>query len=107
VNHPRVLVDLAEQILAVDQLERPSPQLLERQAGARKLGVRELGDRPDDIGVVESSRVREALRDAIACAGTRCHEVHLRKIDDLAVVEVDGELKREEAAQRRVAAEDL
>src|SRR5579862_2313321 len=83
MRYAGVLVDLAEQVLAVDELELPSPQIPERQPQALELVLRPFGHGADDLGLGEAPRVREALLDAAASPWPCNDEGHLREVDDL------------------------
>ena len=61
-------------------------------------------------GLVESSRIDEALAQPVASARTRHDEIHFAEVGDLAVVDVSDELIGEEIADcqdRRAASRIL
>lgn len=108
VRDARVLVGLAKEILAVDELERTLPtQLLEAQPETLELIVRSFRHHADDLRLRQAGRVCEAFGDPAASAGA-CHdEVHLGKVGQRAVVQVNRELESEEASERRVAQQEI
>ena len=80
MRHTRVFVNLAEQILTVNQLKAAAPERLEVEAEAFELSFLQVGHQPDELGFVQSARIDEALANAIARARTRYDEVHLTEI---------------------------
>jgi hypothetical protein len=62
-----VFVGLAEQPLAVDGVQRPSPQPAERQAEASELLILPFGHPQHDLGRGVVAQVLEALLDAAQC----------------------------------------
>ena len=52
MDHAGILVDLAEQVLAVDQLQPPAPERLEVEAEAVELRLLPSRHEPDQVGVV-------------------------------------------------------
>ena len=58
VSDAGVLVDLTEEVLAVDELERSSPQVLEVKAAAGELVDLSLGHKADEIAHRRSRRDR-------------------------------------------------
>src|SRR4051812_49233167 len=99
VHYARVLIDLAEQVLAVDRLERPSPKAAEAESQPTELLLGQLRHRVDDLVLRHAAGVAEALLNPAPCAGPRDHELGLLKARELAVVQVDGELERQEVSQ--------
>src|SRR6266702_4130253 len=107
VDHSGVLAHLAEEVLAVDELKGPPPQRGEDESEQIELSIRSLGDDSHDIGVTQPSAIDEALTNAVPGSGSHRDEVHLRKGNELAVVQVNGKLEREKIPQRRKAPKDL
>jgi hypothetical protein len=95
-----VLADLAEEVLAVNQLKRSSPQRLEFNAKSVEVVTGGVGDCTDNVRRRYVVRIGEALRDSVVRAGSGDYEVHLGEMEQLAVVEVDRELKRQEWPER-------
>jgi hypothetical protein len=107
VDDARVLVDFTEEVLAIDKVERPPPEGLKGKPKPLELRARALGDYANDVVLVEVGCIAETLPNAIARPRASYDEIHLRKVEDLAVVQIDGELEREKVPERWVAAEDL
>jgi hypothetical protein len=95
-----IFVDLAEEILAVNELEWSSPQCGKRETQAAKLSVSHFGDCANHISIVKAVCIGETLPNSATSAWAGLDELHFRKIQHLAVVQIDGELKGEEIAQR-------
>ncbi len=95
MDNARVLIDLAEQILAVDELQRPPPKGFERQAKTAKFCDGDLAHGVDQVRFIIARGVGEALPDAAPRAWTCDNEIHFGKVDRLAVVQIDRELKGE------------
>jgi len=72
----------------------------------RELGVSSFGHHVDDLGFGQPSGLTEALADDVARARTSNDELHLREGNQLAVVQVDAELERQEGPQRGVASQE-
>src|SRR4029077_13755109 len=77
MGHSGVLVNLAEQVLAVNQLERPTAQAPEGEAKPRELVGLRIGHEPDHFGLDASGGRAEALADSVARPRTRHDELHL------------------------------
>ena len=107
VHDPGVLVDLAEEILAVDELERPTPEVLKPQAEPIELLLLAVSHEPDDFDLVVVAGVREAFPDTAPASGPRDDEVHLREVEHCRVVEVGHELVREERSDPRVPEQEV
>ncbi len=96
-----VLVDLTEQVLAVDELERAAPEVLERGSRVVEEFRRGVGHGRDDLGGAEAAGVIEALGDSSKSARARHDELHLVEVEVRRVVEVDCVLKGKERSERR------
>src|ERR1035441_4905326 len=101
VDHASVLVDLAEQVLDVDQLQRAAPQAREFKPEPPEVLGLVAGGEPDDFGFDTVSGRAEAFPDAVARTWPGDHEVHLAEVDRDRVVQVDAELIAQEVAERR------
>ncbi len=106
MNNASVLVDLAEEILQIDELQRAAPQVGKFESKAGELVFAEIADGADQILVVQPTGVRKAPSDSVTGAGAGDHKVHFREVEQGTVVEIDGELKREKRTDRRVSFQD-
>jgi hypothetical protein len=97
-----ILSHLAKKVLAVDQLQRPSPEGSERDPEPLELDVLTLLHEPDHLGWGEAANILETLLDAVECPRPRYHKLILAERRNLAVVNVCDELVRQEIADRRV-----
>lgn len=61
MSDARVLVDLAEEILAVDELERASPERLERQPQPREFRFLVIGNEANQLDPRKPSELNETL----------------------------------------------
>src|SRR5262249_32958414 len=61
ISDPRVLVDLAEQILTVDELKSPAPERAELEPPLFKLLLSGFRDFPDDLLVAQCHAARECF----------------------------------------------
>ena len=93
-----ILRDLAEEVLAVDELEPPAPEVTEPEAEPFELVLLTLGDHPDEVRFGQATKFREALSDTVQGTGAGDDELHLREVGDVAVVQVSHELVGEEIA---------
>ena len=107
VRDAGVLVDLAEQVLVVDEVKLTTPQLAEGKTEPVELGFAQFVDRADEVSVVQARRVGEALADTATSPRSRDDKVHFGEVDQGAVVEIDGELERKERAYGRIGPEDV
>ena len=105
VSDAGVLVDLAEEVLAIDELERASPQVLEVETASCELLGLPVGHPSDEILVGVVTRIGEAFAQSAAGARTRHDELHLGEVEDGAVVEVGDELVGEEGTDAPVTEE--
>jgi hypothetical protein len=96
VHDASVLVDFAEEILTVNQLEAAPPERLKNESLLRKLGIRSLGNDPNQVGFIVPTCIGKALPDAVSSTGTGDYKVLFVEVDQLAVVQVDCELKSKE-----------
>ena len=69
VRHARIFVDLAEQVLAVDQLQSPPPERLEVDAQPLKLLLLKVRHQSDQLWLVQAARIDKTFAQAVACAG--------------------------------------
>src|SRR5688572_8738741 len=106
MDNARVFVDLAKEVLAVDQLQIAPPKGLKVEATVGKFKTLTLCYDFDDVFFDVVACRREAFSYAISCARTGNDEVILVERKKIAVVEVDDILKCEEVAHHRVATED-
>ena len=102
VHHAGVLGHFAEEVLAVDQLEGPSPQGMELQSQPFELLFLPVRDKFDDVCLVEAAEVAESLADAVQRPGSRYNKLHLGKIANLAVIQIGHELVAQEVPDSRV-----
>jgi hypothetical protein len=86
---PRVLRYLAEQVLAVDQLQPPSKQSVEVELALCKFYLLPVGHPPDEVFRGMPASRAETLGDAIQRARPGDHEVGLLEIEQSRIVEVD------------------
>jgi hypothetical protein len=98
---PRVLVDLTEQVLRVDQMQAPSEEPGELEAEAIEVLVLRLDHVLDHVRFDSRRVLAKALADSVLRPRARYDEVVLAERQQLGVVEVDGVLKREERAEAR------
>jgi len=89
VGDARVLRDLAEQVLTVDQLQGSPPQRREHDSSLRELDLLAFRDPADDVFVRPAVTSVEALGDPLAGARAGRHEVHLAERKVWAVVQVN------------------
>ena len=61
-----VFVDFAEQVLVVDEVKLPSPQVAEFKTEPTEFGFAQFVHSEDEVGVVQPGRVGEALLDTAA-----------------------------------------
>ena len=106
VVDPRVLVDLAEEVLAVDRLEAPSPQRLELESQPLELHLLTVDHQLDYRPVGQPGLVGEHLVDSVPGSGAGRGELALGEIGNRAVVHVGRVLVRQEVADSRVADQD-
>ena len=107
MSHPGVLVDFTEQVLAVDQLQPAAVDAREAQAQPSELFGLCVAHVANELCFGSSSSVAEAFADSVPRAGSSDNEVHLVKVDQGRVVDVDDQLVREGVAETRMAAEQL
>jgi len=99
MSDARVLVDLAEQVLSVDQVEWSPEQPWELQPEPTEVLVLRLGHVPDDLGLDPGCVFPEALPDPVLGPGTGDDEVVLVERHEVRVVEIDRVLERKERAE--------
>ena len=92
MGKPRVLAHLAEQVLTVDQLQWPAPQVAKLQSLSGELLVLGLRNTADHVRLREITQRIEALGDPATGTGPWDDECHLVEIAQRAVVEVGYEL---------------
>ena len=71
MDNPGILVDFAEEILAVDELEWASPQIEELDPKSMTFLISPLRDDAYYVGVVHSGGLNETLANAVPCAWDR------------------------------------
>src|SRR5450755_97525 len=98
-----VLVGLAEQALAVDGVQGPSPQAAEGQAETGELVFLVVGHPQDDLGRGVVTGTVEYLPDPAQGPWPGLGELVLAEADDAGVVQVDGGLVGHEVAHQREA----
>ncbi len=79
VGDPGVLVDLAKQILTVDELKPPAIKSPESEPSLFEFPVRGFRDFADDLLVTDSYRTSKGLTNSAPRAGTSENESRLRK----------------------------
>ena len=107
VSYAGILVNLTEQVLAVNQLQWPAPKRRKIETQTTKLVLLAVGDKPDQISVIEPTRIGKALPKTVLGTGARNNELHLRKIEVGRVVEVGNELVGEKVTYRWVRAQQF
>src|SRR5437016_3095428 len=96
MSDARILVDFAEEILAIYPLEPSTPQAGKRKPKPVELLFLPIGDERDCLRRRQSAEIRKAFPDAISGPWTGHHVLGFRRVDELGVVQVSGELIREE-----------
>jgi hypothetical protein len=91
-----VLIDLAEKVLAIDQLEAAAPEVPEIKAEPFELDLLPVRHELYDLGFCKSFKIGKAFSDAVARSRPGHHEIHLTEGCDLAVVDIDRKLERKE-----------
>ena len=81
MGDPRVFVDFAEEVLAIDQLQPSSEQPAEFESKAYEVLLLRLCHVADDLGLDAARAATETLIDAIPRAGARDDELVLTGID--------------------------
>ena len=74
-------------------IARPDPTILALELQTLEFIVRQIGDKSYDIRIVETACVIKAFPYPIPRAWPSDNKIHLRKICDLAIIQVDCELK--------------
>jgi hypothetical protein len=100
MRDPRVFVNLAEQVLTVDEVERPTPKGDERESSAFHLSWRNLCHDPDYVSWAVSVGVEEAFADTVESPRPWNNEICFRKVEQIRVIHVDGILERQERPER-------
>src|SRR4051794_4313573 len=88
MSHTGVLIDFAEEILAIDQLKPAPPQVREGKSKSSEFNLLSVSHESDYFRVVQAPSVGETLPDAINRPRPRNDKLHFCKVSDLAVVEV-------------------
>jgi len=96
---PSVLVDLAEQILCVDQVQPASEQSRKRDTQAIKVLLLIVDHVLDNVRLDAGCLPPEALTDSILRSRSSDNEVVFVELQDLGVVQVYGVLEGEERAK--------
>jgi hypothetical protein len=104
MRQPGVLVDFAEQILTIDQLQVAAIQTREAKPQAAEVFGLRVAHVPDEVGFDPSSSGTEALTQSVPSARSWDDEIHLIEVDQRGVIDVDEELERQKAAHSRVTA---
>ena len=96
VRYTGIFIRFAKQVLAVNKLQGPSPQVFKGDTQALKLLLLPVGHIPDYVGLRIAAKAAEALADAIP--GTRAghHKIHLTEAGQRTVVDVNGILISQE-----------
>jgi hypothetical protein len=104
VRNARVLADLTEHVLTVNKLQVAAPEALEVQPKPLKFSTRTFRHDLNDLGLRQACCILETLANSVPSPRPSDDELHLGKVREFAVVDIDGELESEEIAERRIAA---
>jgi len=107
MSDPRVLRNLAEQILAVDWLQSPSKQAIEVKPSLRELYFLPVGHPLDHVFRGTPTGRAKTLGDAVQRARPGDHKLGLVEIEQRRVVEVDRILESEETAESGIPPDAL
>ena len=75
-----VLVNFTEQILAIDQLQRPTPKCLKLDPAPRKLFILMVRHPADQVWFGIGTAISEAFLNTGSGAGARSNEFHFREV---------------------------
>ena len=107
MRHASILADLAEEVLAVYQMESAAPELLEMNAVSFEFLLLPGGHQSDEIRLAQAVRIGETLSETVAGAGTRHDEIHFVEVSEFTVIDVGDELVGEEVADCRIGVQHL
>src|SRR4051794_35437613 len=94
--HTCVLVYLAKEVLAVDQVEWPAEEPVELQTESLEMFLLRLDRVANDLLLDPAGVGAETLPYAVQCSGPGDHELILVAVQHLRIVQVDRELEGEE-----------
>lgn len=103
MGHSGVLVNFAEQVLAVDELKRPPPQIAKEYLAPLELLRLTVRDKANEVFVGKLSRISEALAQTAPSTGTRDDELHFGEVQGVGVVQVGDKLISEKRPDTGVA----
>src|SRR6202051_4567120 len=104
---PRILTDFTEKVLAIDQLQRSSPQRAKMESQPHKLLLLNIRHHADDVRRRELPYALEAFVDSISGTWAGYGEFHFREIGQGAVIDVCNELVSKKIADHRIGSQDL
>lgn len=97
---PSIFADLTEQVLAIDELQRATPERLKGKSEPLELAILPVLHAADDVFSCELAGILEAFGDAVTRTGAGNDEAVLGKVDQRRVIDVDRKLEGEKIAER-------